>query len=104
MSEILRVLKPGGLLLFAENLRGSRLHQYARSRFVEWGKSWRYPSMDEFKELLLGFSEVQLASHGFFAAFGGSERQRRILHIVDLPFTKLIPAGARYIMFGAGRK
>ena len=34
LAEIHRVLRPGGVLLFAENLGGSRLHRWMRKRFV----------------------------------------------------------------------
>lgn len=42
IKEIHRVLKPGGVLFFAENLRGSWLHRQSRAWFVPWGKAWYY--------------------------------------------------------------
>jgi len=36
------VLKPGGWLLFAENLKGSMLHRLLRKTFVRWANYWRY--------------------------------------------------------------
>jgi SAM-dependent methyltransferase len=47
-EEIYRALKPGGKLLFAENLAGSLLHKFARKKFVKWGKSWNYVSLGEY--------------------------------------------------------
>lgn len=41
-QEIYKALKPGGILLFAENLVASPLHQFARKKFNKWGDYWRY--------------------------------------------------------------
>lgn len=104
IAEMYRVLKPGGMMLFAENLVGSALHQYARRKFVRWGKSWRYLSFDEIKELLLPFREIDLKPYGCVAAFGRSEKQRRMLHAVDIILNPLLPADFKYIVFGCAKK
>jgi SAM-dependent methyltransferase len=67
LGEMWRVLKPGGLLLFAENQRGSSFHQKARRLFVPWGKTWYYPSMAELEELLAVFSRSEIRSYGFLS-------------------------------------
>ena len=46
LNEIYRILKPGGVLLFAENTRSSKVHQFARKKFTDWGHRWHYPSLD----------------------------------------------------------
>ena len=40
LSEIRRVLRPGGTFCFAENLAGSRWHRWLRRRFTSWGDRW----------------------------------------------------------------
>jgi SAM-dependent methyltransferase len=67
MGEICRVLKPGGLLLFAENQRGSRFHQRARSLFVPWGNTWYYVASQELVELLSVFGSCEIRTYGFFS-------------------------------------
>ena len=69
MYEIQRVLKPEGILFFAENMLGSPFHQFARRNFVPWGKNWRYLSLKEMQRLLSIFKQRELKSTGFFAAF-----------------------------------
>ena len=39
MEQIYKSLKPGGCLLFAENLISSPLHQFFRKHFVQWEMS-----------------------------------------------------------------
>lgn len=48
MAEILRVLRPGGWLLFAENLIGAHWHMFLRKRFVSWAAYWDYLSLPRF--------------------------------------------------------
>jgi SAM-dependent methyltransferase len=67
MREIYRVLRPGGLLLFAENQRGSRFHQQARRLFVPWGKTWYYVTSQELAELLSIFASCEIGTYGFFS-------------------------------------
>lgn len=69
MEEIHRVLKPGGVLFFAENLRGSWLHKQSRAMFIPWGKSWYYLSLLEINDLLEIFSDKEIRFTGFSAAF-----------------------------------
>src|SRR5690606_26588047 len=46
-TEIHKALKPGGKLLFAENLVASPFHQRLRKKFIRCGNSWKYVSLDE---------------------------------------------------------
>lgn len=67
--EMHRVLKPGGMLLFAENLESTVFHRLARRQFKSWGNSWRYVKRSEMNEFLAVFGRIELRSTGFFAAF-----------------------------------
>ena len=69
MREMHRVLKPGGLLLFAENQAGSFIHRQARRRFVQWGRLWLYPTLSQIEELLGSFGKSEIRTYGFFSCF-----------------------------------
>lgn len=100
-----RALKPGGFLLFAENLRGSLLHQAARRRFVTWNAVWRYVTIDEMLSYLEPFSNVEYATTGFSGLFGRTPALSRVLGKIDgALFDKITSPNARYIMFGVARK
>jgi len=104
MSEVYRVLKPGGELWFAENLTGSLFHQLLRRFFVKWGKTWRYLSFREIEELTSPFEPVATARYGFWATFGRNEIWRRRLSRMDWLFDRLTPARWKYIVFAVARK
>jgi SAM-dependent methyltransferase len=104
VSEMHRVLKDGGRLLFAENLQASPLHTLLRERFVRWGRDWRYLSHVEISELLSGFTETDLSCRGFASAFGRREWQRSLLHGVDRLAVPLVPVSWRYVAFGVAVK
>ena len=104
ISEMHRVLAPGGLLFFAENLVGSQLHVRLRRRFVRWERSWRYIDLAGDMDLFDAFDEVEFETWGFFGALGRSERQRDLLGRIDAVVVPHVAAASRYIVFGACHK
>ncbi|MBL7828089.1 MAG: class I SAM-dependent methyltransferase [Saprospiraceae bacterium] len=104
MREIQRVLKPGGVLFFAENLQASLTHQWLRKRFVGWGKRWRYVHENELIELLSPFAEKQVKSVGFLGAFvRGPLWLKWFLSQTD-KFLGFIPNQWKYVGFGIAIK
>jgi len=100
ISEMHRVLKPGGVLFFAENLKGSYLHQFARRKFVKWGKKWHYLSIDELKKLLSPFSKTELRTTGFSSAFCKEPpTANAILSYFDSALF-FLPSRYNYVSFG----
>ncbi len=104
LKEAYRVLKPGGYLLFAENLKASRLHQFARKKFISWGENWHYPSLDEIQEQCSDFESFEYETHGLLSPFGRSENQRKTLSLLDHTFRYITPESWRYILFGIAQK
>lgn len=104
-KEIYKALKPGGNLLFAENLAASAVHRRLRKRFVQWGSSWRYVSLDEMKKFLSDFSYYDIKTTGLLGTFGRTERQRNVLSAVDdLVLNKICPDRWKYICYGIAEK
>lgn len=104
-DEIYKALKPGGKLLFAENLKASSFHQRVRKRFVNWGSSWRYVSINEMREFLKDFSSCEIKTTGIFGTFGRNERQRNLLSTMDrLILNKICPENWKYICYGIAEK
>jgi SAM-dependent methyltransferase len=100
IHEIHRVLKPNGILFFAENLRGSQLHQFARKKFVPWGNSWRYISLREMEGLLGCFAEKEIYTTGFFAAFVPRPEWLKTLAAKFDGLLFFIPKRWRYVAYG----
>lgn len=100
-----RALKPGGRLLFAENLAGSAVHRLLRRRFVRWGLGWRYVTIDEMRDFLQPFARVAFDTTGVLATFGRSETQRQLLAALDrAALSAAVPPDWRYIMYGVATK
>ena len=103
LREILRVLRPGGQLLFADNMRGSPVHVILRRRLVPWGY-WHYFTMSDVGELLVGFASADVSYRGFAAALGRREWQRGLLHNLDRLVVPILPISFRYAVFGRALK
>jgi SAM-dependent methyltransferase len=104
-KEIYKALKPGGKLLFAENLIASPFHQRLRKRFVSWGSSWRYVSITEMEEFLKVFSTYEIKTNGVLGTFGRNENQRNLLSAIDeLILNKVCPDSWKYIIYGIAEK
>jgi ubiquinone/menaquinone biosynthesis C-methylase UbiE len=103
-QEMLRVLKPGGVLLFAENLECSIFHMYLRRKFVPWSSHWHYLKLNDLNFFLDGFAFFEYNTTGFFAPLIRSRFPRAFLSYVDFLVDKLIPKKYKYIVYGAAIK
>jgi SAM-dependent methyltransferase len=104
IREMHRVLKPGGVLLFAENLHGTALHGWLRKRFVAWESYWRYLDPIADRDLFAPFAELHAGTTGLFANLGRSEGQRDLLARFDPLFTAVLPRTMHTIWYGAAIK
>ena len=102
-EEIRRVLKPGGVLLGAENMLGSPLHQYLRKR---QGKhlGWRYLSPADIQYLFSAYSAVNTCYYGIIPATTPSNFLNNCLGKANELLTPLFPEKYRYIGFIAAKK
>ena len=97
INEIYCALKPGGLLIFTENLKGSKLHTFLRKNFVKWGDKWRYLSLDELLAMTNKFNNIQYKTYGFFGTMGRKEWQRYLLGKLDSLIDPFINEKDKYI-------
>jgi ubiquinone/menaquinone biosynthesis C-methylase UbiE len=98
IKEMHRVLKPGGILLFAENTEGSCVHKFLRKNFVRWGKSWFYLSIPCMKELLSTyFPDFHIYSYGFW---GCMLKDNVIVNILDKISCKTKLSENHYMCYG----
>ncbi len=105
IDQIHKALKPGGKLLFAENLTASGFHKFIRRKFVRWGESWRYVTLSEMAEFLKAFSNVEIRTTGVLGAFGRTERQRHLFAGIDQAvLNRVTPARWKYIVYGIAQK
>jgi len=106
MAGIHRALKPGGRLLFAENLRGTVLHRLARAiAYRVRGTSWRYVTVKELTPHLAKYSRHDIRTTGFLSMFGVRESQRDALAKADdRVFNRIVPASWHYVSYGSATK
>lgn len=104
IHSIYKSLKPGGRVVFIENLEGSFLHMYARKKFVGWGSKWHYMPLNDMVNLFYSYKSLKYKTVGFFGAFGKTEKQRQMLGKLDTLIENLIPKHNRYVMIGIAKK
>jgi len=100
IKEIHRVLKPGGVLLFAENKAASKLHMLLRKKLVKWSTYWRYLTTKDIKELLVDFKEVKVKSNGFLSVFIPEGRLKQVAAKVDGIACVIVPETWKYMSYG----
>lgn len=106
-DQVRKVLKPGGRLIFAENLRGTVLHRVARriAYRVRRVSMWKYVTVRDYRALLGGFDEVELRVTGFLGLFGQKESLRNALARVDSAvLNRAVPESWHYVVYGTAVK
>lgn len=108
LDEIRVALRPGGVLLWAENIRGNWMHRGARALAyrIRGVAMWQYPSLRRLKDLLTErFVDVDVRVGGVVAVFGTSEAARHRLAGADRALlNRLVPASWHYMAYGSARK
>lgn len=105
VAEVENSLRPGGILLFAENLCGTWLHALMRRRFGAGREGWRYFTLAEVLALHGSFSTLNYATFGTLGLFGQSKRQWSLLGALDrVILDRLTPRRARYLVAGIAKK
>jgi SAM-dependent methyltransferase len=106
MQGIRRALKPGGTLLFAENLRGTLLHRLVRAiAYRVRGTSWRYVTVKELAPHLAQYAAHDVRVTGVLSMFGLRERMRNALAGADdRVFNRLVPRDWHYVSYGTATK
>jgi len=102
VKEMYQALKPGGKLLFAENLKGTGLHVLLRKYFGT--KDWNYLRLDEINTVFADFKNVNYTTVGFFGCLGRNEKQRNLLGKIDTFIEKILPNSFHYIVIGVAEK
>jgi SAM-dependent methyltransferase len=104
IAEMHRVLKPGGVLLFAENLTGTALHGMLRKRFVQWSSYWRYLVWSADQDLFQPFASMRTMTTGLLANLGRSETQRDLLARADAVLCPMVPKSWHCVVIGVCTK
>ena len=101
IEQIRRALKPGGVLLFAENTRATVFHRIAR-RLAHRRRTgpWSYPTNRDFAGYFERFASFQLRHTGVLAMFGLTESHRAALSRADAAVFNRLPRSWRYVTYG----
>lgn len=98
-NEIYRILKPTGILIFAENARGTLIHHFMRKIFTQRLSYWRYITISEIREYSKIFRHSNLECYGFLGFIGWNEKVRNILGSLDSLINRFILESWKYIIF-----
>jgi SAM-dependent methyltransferase len=102
LKEIHKALKPGGKLLFAENLEATGFHKILRENFGT--KGWNYLRMSEINDVFAPFKKIKYSTIGFFGCLGRNEWQQNFLGKIDSMLNWFIPNESKYILIGVAEK
>ena len=100
VNEMHRVLKPGGILLFAENSKATYLHRIFRKVFRKWASYWRYVTFNELSDMLSLFQHKEVKTAGFISAFFPNKNLKKIIFPLDNFLERIISQKSRYVIYG----
>jgi SAM-dependent methyltransferase len=112
VEEIRRVLKPGGVFLGAENLAGTKVHQFLR--WMKYGPElgWRYLRTTEIQWLFASYSLCQQKQWGLVGSpwwklgthWWKFDRVSPFFSVMDACLSRVLPGDWLYISFIRARK
>jgi 2-polyprenyl-3-methyl-5-hydroxy-6-metoxy-1,4-benzoquinol methylase len=103
-QQIYKSLKPGGKLLFAENLTATSLHKMLRKK-NKWGSYWRYITLEELDEFLKEYTSTTVKTTGVLGTLGRNECQKGFLTFVDeMLLNPILPSKFHYVAYGIAEK
>jgi 2-polyprenyl-3-methyl-5-hydroxy-6-metoxy-1,4-benzoquinol methylase len=98
LVQIHKALKDKGHLLFAENLRATGFHMWARKKFRKHAANMIYPQPDELRQLCSEYFNQVYRTVGFLGTLGLNESMKVFLgHIDTILFDWCLPENKRYI-------
>ena len=105
VEEIRRVLKAGGIFLGAENLTGTKIHQFLR--WMKYGPElgWRYLRTTEIQWLFENYSFCQQKQWGLVGSpWRKFDRLNPLSRVIDACLSNVLPGDWLYISFIRARK
>lgn len=97
VDEIRRVLKPGGLFLGAENLRGHCALRIARQWHKKGRVGWRHLTCEEIRYLFGSFARVETKCFGLVPGMFRRDLMNRCVHRFNRLVDAFAPDDAKYI-------
>ena len=98
-------LNENGILLFAENAKGSYFHRKLRRRFTDWGAIWFYFDERSLRKAFNPFQKVKYQFNGISGVFANRLKLSRIFSIFDkIVLNKIVPNQMKYMVYGYAKK
>ena len=103
ISQMYKLLKPGGYFLAAENMKGSILLHYLR-KIKNKHSGWRYIEWNELPILFKDFSSTQINAFGVLPTLFSNNALNRVNFLMNKYIMGFMPKKIKYISFIAARK
>lgn len=102
-NEIRRILKPNGVFLGAENMQGSKLHQWYR-KYNHLDIGWRHLKINELNFLFSDYSHLETSFFGFLPSTMRIPTFNKIAYQMNKLLCPILKKEWQYIGFIAARK
>ena len=107
-KQLHTALKPNGMLIFSENLTGSKMIQFLRRLFIKWNYYWVYQrqsTLEEMTQIQAQKFHIEVAkTNGVIGVLGRTVYLQNILGLVDNILCPIVPKKWHYIYHGIYKK
>ncbi len=103
IKNIYNLLKPGGYILFAENIQGSILLHQVR-KLLGKQKGWYYFNIADLNNLFKQFSNVEIKTFGVIPTTSKNKYLNRLIFSLNKYLLNIFPPSYKYIAFIQGQK